>query len=266
MIQMTCGSEHKFVKIEIADRIATVTIDREEALNALNSDVLGELECAFFGIHMNDDVDVVVLTGAGRSFVAGADIAEMSVLSPIEAKAFAQKGQRVFDHIELMPKPVIAAVNGFALGGGTELAMSCDIRIASEKAKFGQPEVGLGVTPGFGGTQRLPRLVGRGDAKMLIYTGDIIGAEEALRIGLVQKVVPPEELMDTVMALAKNIAAKGQVSVRLSKEMVDRGMDVDLRAGLEIEAEGFALCFSTEDQTEGMSAFLEKRKPDFKGE
>ncbi len=263
---MTCGSEQEFVKTEIAERIATVTIDREAALNALNSDVLGELECTFYGLNMDENVDVIVLTGAGRSFVAGADIAEMSKLSPMEAKAFASKGQRVFDLIEKGPKPVIAAVNGFALGGGTEIAMSCDIRIASEKAKFGQPEVGLGVPPGFGGTQRLPRLVGRGAAKMLIYTGDIIGADEALRIGLVQKVVPPEELMDTAMELAKNIATKGQVSVRLAKELIDRGMDIDLRAGLELEADGFALCFSTEDQTEGMSAFLEKRKPDFKGE
>ncbi|MCI0497037.1 MAG: enoyl-CoA hydratase-related protein [Thermoplasmata archaeon] len=262
---MTCGSGQKFVKVDVRDRIATVTIDRQEALNALNADVLDELECAFYGLRCGGDADVVILTGAGRAFVAGADIGHMKGLSALEARAFAEKGQRVFDTIESMPQPVIAAVNGFALGGGTELAMSCDIRIASEKAKFGQPEVGLGVTPGFGGTQRLPRLAGRGNAKMLIYSGDVIGADEAYRIGLVQKIVPPEQLMDAAITLAKNIAAKGQVAVRLSKTMIDRGMDVDLRAGLDIEAEGFALCFASEDQREGMAAFIEKRKAAFKG-
>ena len=262
---MTCGSEHRFVKVTVQDRIAVVTIDRQEALNALNGDVLDDLECAFYGLRCGGEADVVVLTGAGRAFVAGADIGLMKGMSALEARAFAEKGQRVLDAIESMPQPVIAAVNGFALGGGTELAMACDVRIASEKAKFGQPEVGLGVTPGFGGTQRLPRLVGRGDAKMLIYTGDVIGADEAHRIGLVQKVVPPEQLMETATALARSIASKGQVAVRLSKTMIDRGMDVDLRAGLGIETEGFALCFATEDQKEGMDAFLGKRKPAFKG-
>ena len=262
---MTCGSEHRYVKVERADRIAVVTIEHEETLNALNSEVLDELECAFFALANDDLVDVVVLTGAGRAFVAGADIGEMAGLNAVEGKAFGEKGQRVFDLIESMPKVVIAAVNGFALGGGTELAMACDIRIASEKALFGQPEVRLGVTPGFGGTQRLPRLVGRGNAKMMILTGENIDADEAYRIGLVQKVVPHDELMATAMALAGKIASKGQIAARLAKEAIDRGMDVDLRAGLAIEAGAFGLCFSTEDQKEGMRAFLEKRKPEFTG-
>lgn len=250
--------------IEKQDNICTVKINNPEALNALNSIILKELDAVFTEIREDNSIDVVVLTGEGRSFVAGADIAQMSTMNAIEGKAFGELGASIFRKIELLDKVVIAAVNGFALGGGCELAMACDIRIASVKAKFGQPEVGLGITPGFSGTQRLSRLVGLGKAKELIYTADVIVAEEAYRIGLVNKVVEPEALMDESMAMAKKIASKAPLAVRYAKEAINRGIETDIETGISIEADLFGLCFSTEDQKEGMQAFLNKKSADFK--
>lgn len=250
--------------IEKQDNICTVKINNPEALNALNSTILKELDTVFTEIKEDNSIDVVILTGEGRSFVAGADIAQMSTMNAIEGKAFGELGAAVFRKIELLDKVVIAAVNGFALGGGCELAMACDIRIASVKAKFGQPEVGLGITPGFSGTQRLSRLVGLGKAKELIYTADVIVAEEAYRIGLVNKVVAPEALMDESMAMAKKIASKAPLAVRYAKEAINRGIETDIETGISIEADLFGLCFSTEDQKEGMQAFLNKKSADFK--
>lgn len=244
--------------------IGILSINRPDALNALNSQVLEELYGAIDMISQDDDVHVLILTGEGRSFVAGADIGEMKDLNPIKAREFAERGIATFRKIELMEKPVIAAVNGFALGGGCELSMCCDIRIASTKAKFGQPEVGLGITPGFAGTQRLSRLVGIGIAKELIFTCDIIGADEAYRIGLVNKVVPPEELIDTAMEMAKKIVQKSQIAVRYAKTAINRGIETDLETGMAIEKDLFGLTFATEDQKEGMAAFLEKRHPNYK--
>ena len=255
---------YQTIKYEVKEGIGYVTISRPEALNALNNTVLEELYDVFSTIEKAADVKVVILTGEGRSFVAGADIAQMSTLTAIEGKAFGAFGQKVMNLIENIEKPVIAAVNGFALGGGCELAMSCDFRIASSKAKFGQPEVGLGITPGFAGTQRLAKLVGLGMAKMLIYTADTIGADEALRIGLVEKVVEPEELLPTCEAIAAKIASKAPIAVAQAKTCINKGYTLDLYAGSAFEAEGFGMCFSTEDQKEGMKAFLEKRPAEFK--
>lgn len=257
--------EYQKLIIEKQERICIVRINNPEALNALNTKILVELSQAFDEIAADADTDVVILTGEGRAFVAGADIAEMSVLKADEGKRFGRLGADVFRKIELLDKPVIAAVNGFALGGGCELAMACDIRIASVKAKFGQPEVGLGITPGFSGTQRLPRLVGLGKAKELIYTAAVIHAEEACRIGLVNKVVEPEELMNECLTMASAIASKAQLAVRYAKEAINRGVETDIETGIDIETGLFGLCFATADQKEGMEAFLWKRKPEFKG-
>lgn len=246
------------------NNIGILSINRPDELNSLNSAVLNELDRVINQISLDDEIHVLIITGEGRAFVAGADIGEMKNKNPMEARDFAKKGLSVFSKIELMEKPVIAAVNGFALGGGCELAMCCDIRIASDKAKFGQPEVGLGITPGFGGTQRLPRLVGLGYAKQLIFTGDIIKADEALRIGLVNNVVPSSELMDTAIKLAEKIASKGQLAIRFAKSAINRGIETDLETAMVIERELFALCFATEDQKEAMAAFLEKREADYK--
>ncbi len=251
---------------ENQDGIGIITINRPQALNALNADTMAELDALVDAIAKDPSVKVVIITGAGdKAFVAGADIAYMQPLSAAEGRAWGKAGQAVFDKIENLPQPVIAAVNGFALGGGNELAMACDIRIASEKAKFGQPEVTLGITPGFGGTQRLPRLVGKGRAKELLYTGDMIDAAEAYRIGLVNKVVAPEELMDAAKALARKIMSRSPVAVAMCKAAVNEGIDADLQTGVAYEAEVFGLCFATGDQKEGMAAFLEKRKPAFTG-
>ena len=247
--------------IEKQENICTVKINNPEALNALNSTILKELDATFAEIKEDNSIDVVILTGEGRSFVAGADISQMCEMNAIEGKAFGELGASVFRKIELLDKVVIAAVNGFALGGGCELAMACDIRVASVKAKFGQPEVGLGITPGFSG---LARVVGIGKAKELIYTADVIVAEEAYRIGLVNKVVAPEVLMDECMAMAKKIASKAPLAVRYAKEAINRGIETDIDTGISIEADLFGLCFSTEDQKEGMQAFLGKRNADFK--
>ena len=249
----------ELVQISRDAHVATLTMNRPEALNALNSAVLGALESAVEEANADDDVYVIVITGAGRSFVAGADIGEMKDYNAVQGQAFGARGNGVFLAIERGAKPVIAAVNGFALGGGCELAMACDIRIASEKAKFGQPEVGLGITPGFGGTQRLPRLVGLSNAMELLFTGRRIDAAEALRIGLVSAVYPPEELMPKAAELASAIARQPQIAVRQIKQCVRKGMQADLDTALAFEAGAFGLCFSTEDQKDSMTAFTEKR-------
>ena len=246
--------------LEKQDRVCLVKINYPEALNALNTVILQELDRAFDEIAADPETDVVILTGEGRSFVAGADIAEMSVMKAEEGRRFGELGAAVFRKIELMAKPVIAAVNGFALGGGCELAMACDIRIASDNAKFGQPETGLGILPGFGGTQRLARLVGKGRAKELIFTCDMIDANEAYRIGLANKVVPQAELLDTCKAMAEKIMSKGSYAISLAKEAINTGTETDLSSGLTLEADLFGLAFSTDDKKEGMTAFLEKRK------
>jgi len=233
-------------------------------MNALNSTVLSELDEAFTEIAANEDVSVVVITGEGRAFVAGADISQMSTMNATEGKAFGVQGSAVFRKIENLDKPVIAAINGFALGGGCELAMACDIRIASNKAKIGQPETGLGITPGFSGTQRLPRIVGPGKAKEIIYTAKPITADEAYRIGLVNSVVEPEALMDAAYAMAKQIAKNAPIALKYSKEAIDKGMQTDIDSAISLENDLFALCFSTEDQKEGMKAFFEKRPAEWK--
>jgi len=254
------------ILIEINEAVATVTINRPKALNALNGATIGELTQCFQALDVDPAVRVVILTGAGaKAFVAGADIAEMRAFDPVAARGFARNGQRLFSLIETLSKPVIAAVGGFALGGGCELAMACDIRLASDNAKFGQPEINLGTIPGFAGTQRLPRLVGKGRAKELLLTGDIIDAQEAYRIGLVNRVVPQEELVAATRALAAQIAAKGALAVQWCKEAVNRGLEMEIDQACAYEAELFALTFATEDRAEGMGAFVEKRKPQFKG-
>ena len=254
----------EFVLYEQKGQYAIITINREKALNALNSAVLDELDKTLDSVDL-DQVRCLILTGAGqKSFVAGADIAEMSTLTKAEGEAFGKKGNDVFRKLETFPIPVIAAVNGFALGGGCELAMACDFRIASAKAKFGQPEVGLGITPGFGGTQRLSKLVGKGMAKMLILTAETISADEALRIGLVEKVVEPEQLIPVCEEIAKKIASKAPIAVAMSKTCINKGYHLDLFSGSALEAEAFGGCFGTEDQKEGMKAFLEKRPAEFK--
>ena len=252
------------IKYEVKEGIAYITINRPQAMNALNMDVLNELYCAFSKVQEDAEVKAAILTGDGKAFVAGADIAQMSTLTVAEGRAFGAFGQNVMNVIENVEKPVIAAVNGFALGGGCELSMACDFRIASSKAKFGQPEVGLGITPGFAGTQRLSKLVGKGMAKMLIMTADTISADEALRIGLVEKVVEPEELMPTCEAIAKKIASKAPIAVAMSKTCINKGYHLDMFSGSALEAEAFGGCFGTEDQKEGMKAFLEKRPAEFK--
>lgn len=252
--------------LEKEGALAVLYVNRLKAMNALNKETLEEMKDALALIGNDPEIDVLIITGAGnKAFVAGADIAFMKNLTAIEGRNFGALGQDVFRMIEALEKPVIAAVNGFALGGGCELAMCCDFRIASANAKFGQPEVGLGITPGFGGTQRLPRLVGSGMARQMLFTADVINAEEALRIGLVNAVTAPEDLMDYVKKIAARIISKGKLAVQLSKVAVNEGSQTDIDRAMTIEADLFGLCFSTEDQTEGMSAFLEKRSPQFAG-
>lgn len=256
--------EFKNILLEKEDNLAIVTINRPKALNALNSETLADLDLVITDIENDSNIYCVIITGSGeKAFVAGADISEMKDLSEEQGKEFGILGNRVFRRLEKLDKPVIAAISGFALGGGCELAMSCDIRIASEKAKFGQPEAGLGITPGFGGTQRLPRIVGMGKAKELIYTGTIIKADEALRIGLVNKVVPLESLMEEARAMANVIISNAPIAVKLCKDAINEGMQVDMDSAIQIEAEDFGKCFVTEDQVEGMSAFIERRTKKF---
>ncbi|MBR0382738.1 MAG: enoyl-CoA hydratase/isomerase family protein [Eubacterium sp.] len=249
-----------FVDYAVDGQVGIITINRPKALNALNSDVLKDLEAVVDGVNL-DEIRCLILTGAGeKSFVAGADIAQMSDLSIAEAEAFSKLGNDLFRKIEVLPIPVIAAVNGFALGGGCEISMSCDIRICSENALFGQPEVGLGITPGFGGTQRLARIVGPGMAKQLIYTARNIKAPEALRIGLVNAVYPQEELMAQALKMAKGIAKQAPIAVRASKKAINDGLEVGMDDAIVIEEKLFGECFETEDQKYGMAFFLDKNK------
>ncbi len=258
--------EFKNLLVELSEGVALLTINRPKALNALNEETLNELEIAFAALADNDQAKCVILTGSGeKAFVAGADISAMQPMQATRAREFAKLGHRVMNTIEKLPKPVIAAVNGFALGGGCELALACDIRLAGENARFGQPEVNLGVIPGFGGTQRLSRLVGKGRAQELIFTGDMIDAQEAVRIGLANRAVPLSELLPTATEMAKKIAGKGLLAVGLAKEAVNNGYDMDQDRAGQYEADLFGLCFATEDQKEGMQAFLEKRPAKFTG-
>jgi len=251
-----------FVEFETRGQVGVLTINRPEALNALNDAVISQLDQVLDAIDLNA-VRCVIVTGAGpKAFVAGADIALMSGLNKQEGAAFSRHGNDVFRKLETLPIPTIAAVNGFALGGGCELSMSCDIRLASEAAVFGQPEVGLGITPGFGGTQRMARLVGMGKAKELIYTARNIKAPEALAIGLVQAVYPAEELMAQAEKMADRIAGNAPIAVRACKKAINGGLQVDVDAGIKIEEELFGTCFDTEDQRNAMTAFVEKRKHD----
>jgi enoyl-CoA hydratase len=251
---------------DLKDGIATITFNRPKALNALNDALLAELSQALDEIAANSDIRVLILTGAGdKSFVAGADINELATRNSLQAMFFARYGQNIIDKMQQMPIAVIAAVNGFALGGGTEIALVCDFIYASENAKFGLPEINLGLIPGFGGTQRLPRLIGKNLAKELIFTGKMISAAEALQIGLVNKVLPPDTLMEEVGKIATEIASKGQVSLRAAKQAINDGLNVDLATGCAIEIDSFALCFASPDAKEGTTAFLEKRKAHFKG-
>jgi enoyl-CoA hydratase len=254
------------ILLEIGSKIATITINRPKALNALNQETLLELIDCFKNVKDNDDAQIVILTGSGeKAFVAGADISFMRELNPLAVRAFACLGQECMDTIERLEKPVIAAVNGFALGGGCELAISCDIRLASDNAKFGQPEVNLGILPGFGGTQRLPRLIGRGRASELIFTGDMIDAAEAFRIGLVNRVFPQDKLLPACREMAHKIISRGPVAVRLSKDAIINGSEMDLARACAYEVDQFALSFTSADQKEGMDAFLEKRPARFQG-
>jgi enoyl-CoA hydratase len=255
------------VTLERDGEIAILTVNRPKVLNALNGATVADISAAVDEVAADDEVRVLIVTGAGeRAFVAGADISEISQLpSASAAVEMSRRGQEVFFKVERLGKPTIAAINGFALGGGLEIALACDIRIAAEGARLGQPEINLGVIPGYSGTQRLPRVVGRGAAKLIIYTGDMISAQEALRIGLVDKVVAAGELMGTAKALAKQLATKPAVALALAKRSIDLGMEVDLDRGSAIEAMNFGIACSTEDKKEGTAAFLEKRKPVFTG-
>lgn len=244
-------------------KVAYVKMNRPDVLNALNSETFHELAGLFDDIEKSRDLRAVVVTGEGRAFVAGADIAELSKMSQLQARAFSRLGQMVFSKIENLSIPVIAAVNGFALGGGCEFAMCCDIRWASDKAKFGQPEVSLGVTPGFAGTQRLARLCSAAVAKELILSGNMIDAKRAYEIGLVTNVLPPDSLLAEVKTLAEKIASQGPVAVRLAKQAINRGIDGSFETGAGYESEVFGLCFSHPESSEGLKAFLEKRKPDW---
>ena len=251
--------------LSVADRVATITVNRPDKLNALNDATVAELQRAIQEVRDREDVGGVILTGAGRAFVAGADIAELASQTPLQAKSRAAFGQHVFDQFESSAKPVIAAVNGFALGGGCELAMACHVRIAADTAKFGQPEVKLGLTPGYGGTQRLPRLIGRGRALQLLLTGEIIDAQEAWRIGLVNRVVPAMDLLAAADAMLRQMLGNGPLALALCIEAVNRGYNATQDDGLNLEANHFAILSGTADMAEGTSAFLEKRTPRFVG-
>jgi len=258
--------EYVNILLEKNGPVAVLTINRPKALNALNADTLTELSTVLDELGSDSSVKAVVLTGSGeKAFVAGADIAQMKEFNPLEGRRFAQLGQATFRKIELLAQPVIAAINGFALGGGCELAMACDMRLASETAKFGQPEVSLGITAGFGGTQRLPRIVGKGLASEILFTGDLIDAQEAYRIGLVNHVYPLNTLMEEALKLANRIAERAPAAVQLSKSAIQRGINMDLDSAQAYEADIFALSCSTHDKQEGCGAFLERRKPVFEG-
>src|SRR5262249_11099913 len=254
------------ITVESKNKIGYVTINRPKVLNALNMQTMEELRQAFVGIKSNKDVRVVILTGAGeKSFVAGADINELQKNNPVEAKEYTHRGQAVLDLIENLGKPVIACINGFALGGGCELSMACTMRLASENAKLGQPEVKLGIIPGYGGTQRLPRLVGKGIAAQLLLTGDMIGAQEAHRIGLVNEVVAAAELIPRAETIAQAIIKNAPLAIQYCLEAVNHGMEMSQQEGLFLEATLFSVCCATEDKREGTTAFLEKRTANFQG-
>jgi len=256
---------YKNLIVEKKDGVATIKINRPKVLNALNLETIIELSDAVKDLGEDEKIKVAILTGEGKAFIAGADISQMADMTPLEAKEFSDKGHCLLSRIEKSRLPFIAAVNGFALGGGCETLMACDIVIASKNAKLGQPEINLGISPGFGGTQRLPRLVGRMKAKELLLTGRNIGAEEALNIGLVNMIVDDEKLMETAQNIAGKIASKSSVQTNFIKALVNKGMDVDLRTANSLEVSYFSSSFSTHDQKEGMKAFLEKRKANFKG-
>lgn len=262
---MTDFIKFKYLNIASEGYICTIQINHPKALNALNTKIFHELNRALTMVENGKNNRVLVITGIDKSFVAGADISEMKDLNETEAKSFGELGAEVFRRIELLHIPVIASINGYALGGGCELALCCDIRIASEKAKFAQPEVGLGIIPGFSGTQRLPRIVGIGKAKEMIYTGQVINAEEAHRIGLVNKVTPKEMLAEETLKLAQQIASQAPKAVQYAKKAINEGVDTDIEAGIAIETGLFAHCFTSEDQKRGMQAFLKKEKITFKG-
>ena len=256
-------NEYETILFRKEGPVGYVTINRPKAMNALNMQVIEEMTDLIGRIEADKSIRVVIFTGEGRAFVAGADIAQMQKFTPQEARELAMKGSEMMRRIDFLETVTIAAINGFALGGGCELALSCDIRIASEKAVFGQPEVALGITPGFSGTQRLPRVVGQAKAKEMILTGDPIDAAEAERIGLVNKVVAPEALMEEAEKMAQRILKNAPIAVRYSNAAIQRGCEQDIETGITIESSFFDMCFSTEDQTEGMTAFLEKRKAAF---
>ncbi|MGH7411619.1 MAG: enoyl-CoA hydratase/isomerase family protein [Candidatus Methylomirabilis sp.] len=254
------------IELQIEGGIATITLNRPKALNALNFAMVDELKQAVHQVRDDPTVRVVVITGAGdKAFAAGADITEFKGMSPVDAWMFTQQLQRLYLEIEQMPKPVIAAVNGYALGGGCELLLACDIVYASERAKIGQPEINLGIIPGAGGTQRLSRIIGKQRAKELVLTGDMIGAEEAWNLGLLNKVIAHDQLMTEVKKLADKLGAKGAVALKAAKEAVEEGYDIGLERAVANEGKLFGLCFGTEDKVEGVNAFLEKRPPNFKG-
>ncbi len=254
-----------YVLTEKKGTVGKVTLNRPAELNALNTTVLGELNAAVDQMNEDSDVRVIIFTGAGRAFAAGADIGEMADLNMDEGRAFGKKGQAVFRKIEQLEKPTIAAVNGYALGGGCELAMACDMRLASERAVFGQPEVSLGITPGFSGTQRLTALVGKAKAAEMILSAQNIDAQTAAEIGLVNHVFPADKLMEETEALAEKIAGNAPQAVRWANSAIKRGIEAGLETGITIESDLFGMCFATEDQKEGMRAFLERRKAEFKG-
>ena len=257
--------DYKNIKLEKANGVGTLTISRPEVLNSLNDETIADLDACFDEIAADDDIRCVILTGEGKAFVAGADIGELAVCDVLSGRAKCDRGQAVLFKMEKLPKAIIAVINGFALGGGCEIAMACDIRLASAKAKLGQPETTLGIIPGYGGTQRLTRLVGYGKAKQWIFTGDIYPADEAYRIGLVDEVYPPDELMDKAMEMALKIASRGPLAVAAAKEAINRGGNVTLDAGCEHEATLFAGICVSKDMKEGTNAFLEKRKAEFTG-
>jgi enoyl-CoA hydratase len=258
--------EYKNIIFKIEEQVATITFNRPEVLNALNEASLKEFSHAIDNVAENGDISVLILTGAGdKSFVAGADITEFLTFNALKAKLFSEMGHGLVNKLQELPIPVIAAVNGFALGGGCEVVIACDFIYASENAMFGLPEINLGIIPGFGGTQRLPRLIGKNRAKEMIFTGKMVPAAEAQTMGLVNKVCAQDELMDEVLNVAKIIVSKGKVSLRAAKQAINTGMDVDLKTGCRIEIDAFAICLASPDAKEGTQAFLEKRKADFKG-
>jgi enoyl-CoA hydratase len=265
-LQEEADMAYENIIFDVVEGIATITFNRPKALNALNGHLLDELSAALDEIEANEEIRVLVLTGAGeKSFVAGADITELATFNTLQGKMFSRKGQLIIGRLQELATPVIAAVNGFALGGGSEMALACDFIYASENAMFGLPEITLGIIPGFGGTQRLSRLIGSNRAKEMIFTGKLIPAAEAEKIGMVNRIFPQASLLDETLKTARAIATKGKVSLRAAKQAVNNGLNVDLATGCQIEVDAFAICMASEDGKEGTRAFIEKRQPQFKG-